>query len=343
MSAGLPRVDYLALGGTIASVVPEGAAGAVPTLTAADLVASVDGLLDVADVRAVQFRQTSSGSLTFSDLLELVAEIERRVADGAAGIVITQGTDAIEEVAFAVDLLYAGEAPVVVSGAMRNPSLPGADGPANVLGAVQVAISPAARGLGALVVLADEIHAARFVKKSHASSVTAFRSPATGPIGWLSEGRPFIATRPVGRSTLHVAADAEVPPVALVRLTLGDDGRVLDALEGLGYRGAVIEAFGGGHVAPVTVERIERLVAAMPVAYVTRTGAGEALAETYRFHGSEIHLLELGLLRAGGLDGLKARLVLAFALAAGHRGPGLADALQRHAQTAGAVAGPPGA
>src|SRR6185437_9696095 len=150
--------------------------------------------------------------------------------DGSAGIVITQGTDTIEETAFALDLLWAGHAPIVITGAMRNPSLPGADGPANLLAAVQVAASPTARGLGALVVFNDEIHAARFVSKTHTARLSAFRSRTVGPIGWLSEGRPVIAAAPLGRFHLNVPSDAVVPPVALIRLSLGDDGRILQAL-----------------------------------------------------------------------------------------------------------------
>src|SRR6185437_4013034 len=138
--------------------------------------------------------------------------------DGSAGIVITQGTDTIEETAFALDLLWAGHAPIVITGAMRNPSLPGADGPANLLAAVQVAASPTARGLGALVVFNDEIHAARFVSKTHTSKPSAFQSRHTGPIGWLSEGHPVVVSRPVGRFCLDVPSNSEVPPVALVRV-----------------------------------------------------------------------------------------------------------------------------
>src|SRR6185437_15072259 len=137
-------------------------------------------------------------SISFTDLLGLRDEILRRVEDGSAGIVITQGTDTIEETAFALDLLWAGHAPIVITGAMRNPTLPGADGPANLLAAVRVAASPAARGLGVLVVIADEIHAARFVSKRHTQSPAAFAALA-GPLGWVSEGDVRIVLVPVKR------------------------------------------------------------------------------------------------------------------------------------------------
>jgi len=320
-----PRVDYLSLGGTIASVVQEGKPGAIPTLSAADIAEGVDGLREIADLRCDQFLQKPSPSINFADLLQLRDELSRRVAEGARGIVITQGTDSLEETAFVLDLLWDGDAPIVVSGAMRNASLPGADGPANLLGAVQVAASEASRGLGVILVLNDEIHAARFVHKSHTSSPSAFRSDPVGPLGWIVENRPFIATRPVGRFHISLPGNLTVPPVALVRLVLGDDGRLLSALPQLGYAGAVIEAFGGGHVASATVSFLTELVDKMPVVLASRTGAGEVLSNTYRFPGSEIELLEMGLMRAGALDGLKSRILLSLCLAEGRSRDGIAQ------------------
>jgi L-asparaginase len=315
----LPRVDHLGLGGTIASMRVDGAPGAVPVLEAADISLTIPGIDEFADLRAEQFLRVSSSQLTIADLVSLRDEIAGRVADGARGVIITQGTDSIEETAYVLDLLWPGEAPIVVTGAMRHASLAGADGPANVLAAVQVAVAEAARGLGVLVVLNDQIHAARFVRKTHTSAPDTFRSPATGPLGWISEGRPYLAVRPVGRPHVGVAGGIATPPVALVHLGLGDDGRLLQALPGLGYAGAVVEAFGGGHVPPACVEVVRDLVTKMPVVLASRAGAGQVLRETYRFPGSELELLEMGLIRAGSLDARKARLLLTLGLAAGHQ------------------------
>ncbi len=312
---GLPQVHVIGLGGTI-SMSSAARLGVVPTLSAADLVAAVPQLAQAADVSAASLRMVAGSGLTIDDLLAVAEEARRQIALGAQGIVVTQGTDTIEEIAFGLDLLVPGDTPIVVTGAMRNPTLPGADGPANLLGAVQVAASPAARGLGALVVFNDEIHAARFVQKTHTQSPATFRSRLAGPIGWLAEGRVRIVTRPLGRQHVDVPSGAPGRSVALVTLALGDDGRLLRAVEGLGYAGLVLEALGGGHALAPLVEPLARLAQAMPVILASRTGCGEVLRCTYGFPGSESDLLAHGLIPAGMLDGAKARLLLTLLLRA---------------------------
>lgn len=311
----VPRVAVFTMGGTIASV-GDGGAGVRPRLSADDLVAAIPGLRETADVEAASFRQVPSPELTLRDLTALAAAIEERVADGYAGAVVTQGTDSIEETAFSLDLLLSVDAPVVVTGAMRNPSLPGADGPANLLAAVRVAASPDCRGLGCLVVFNDEIHAARFVRKTHTANPATFRSPGTGPLGWVAEGTPRVALRPVRRHHVPVSADADPSPVALLTVGLGDDGRLVGAVGALGYAGVVVEAMGGGHVPVQLVPTLAELVRRMPTVLASRTGSGEVLRRTYDFPGSETDLLAHGLIPAGALDGPKARMLLMLLLAA---------------------------
>ncbi|MQA88437.1 MAG: hypothetical protein GEV03_28425, partial [Streptosporangiales bacterium] len=206
-------------------------------------------------------------------------------------------------------------APVVVTGAMRNPTLPGADGPANLLAAVRVAASTDCRGLGCLVVLNDEIHAARFVRKTHTGNPATFRSPLAGPIGWLAEGTPHLALRPVRRHHVAVPKETDPPPVALPTVGLADDGRLLAEVERLGYAGVVVEAMGGGHVPAHLAPTLANLARRVPVVLASRTGSGEVLRETYSFPGSETDLLEHGSIPAGALDGLKARILLMLLLA----------------------------
>jgi L-asparaginase len=309
------RVVVFGTGGTIA-MGSAGSGGVVPSVSAEQLVAAVPGL-DRTGVAAevVDFRRLPGASLSFADVAALGAAIGDRLASGAEGVVVVQGTDTIEETAYLLDLRYPGPQPVVVTGAMRNPTLAGADGPANILAAVQVAASRQARGQGVLVVFADEIHAARRVRKTHATSISTFASPDGGPLGYLVEGTPRLLNRLEHRTVIPGTGGDRTPAVGLHTVTLGDDGTLLagaaDRLDGL-----VIAAFGAGHVPEHLVPVLADLAARIPVVLASRTGSGPILTSTYAYPGSERDLRERGLIPAGFLDPLKARLLLHALLAA---------------------------
>jgi L-asparaginase len=324
LTAGrLPRVLILSCGGTISSVDTNGA-GAAPVLDAAALVSQLPQLQSVARIEAATFSALPSSHATLEQVLSLRQELLRRLdqagADPFDGVVVTHGTDTLEEVAFGLDLLWARDTPLVVTGAMRNASLPSADGQANLLAATATAGHPRARGLGVLVVFNDEIHAAGYVRKTHTSNVATFQSPTVGPLGYLAEGAPrIVLTAPGRRPLADPPARIGDNAVALLKLGIGDDGRLLPSIAACGYRGLVIEGFGGGHVSLQLAEStmLDDLVAVMPVVLGSRTGAGATLHGTYAYAGSELDLLSRGLIPAGDLDGLKARVLLTFLLAAG--------------------------
>ncbi|WP_211229269.1 asparaginase [Nakamurella lactea] len=316
--APLPLVGYIALGGTIASVPEAGRVGAAPGLSSAELAAAVPGLTTFARIETADVDRVGSSELTMEQVLTVRDTAEALVDRGAVGVVVSQGTDSLEESAYALDLLWDRPEPVVFTAAMRTAAMPGADGPANLLGAVRCAIAEPARDLGVLVCLNDEVHAARWVRKTHTSSVATFRSDPLGPLGWLVEDRLRIPLRHRRFPAVPLVADAPIPPVALVTSVLGDDGRVLAELPRLGYRGLVLAGMGGGHVPSSWLAALRGLVEQLPVVLACRTGAGEGLRNTYSRPGSEIDLLATGLVSAGALHPFKARMLLTIALAAGY-------------------------
>jgi L-asparaginase len=312
------QVTVFGLGGTISMSAAGQPAGVVPDLSPGQLLAAVPGLAGTGvDIQVEDFRRLPGAALSFDDLYALAGAVRAALSAGVDGVVVTQGTDTIEESAYLLDLLHHHEAPVVVTGAMRNPTLAGADGPANLLAAVQVAASDTARDLGVLVAFNDEIHAASRVRKTHATSVDTFRSPDGGPLGRVVEGRPWVTGRLARRTTVPVSPPPpRWPRVGLVTVGLGEDGELLDALAGL-VDGLVVAAFGAGHVPPAMVDPLARLSERVPVVLGSRTGGGPVLAGTYGFPGSETDLLGHGLVGAGLLAAVKARVLLHTLLAAG--------------------------
>ena len=313
---GQPRVAVFTLGGTIAMQAAPGK-GAAPALSASDLLAAVPGLSDTdIELTLRDVANKPGASLSFSDVFGLADAVSAALGDGLAGAVVIQGTDTIEETAYLLDLLVASDAPVVVTGAMRNPSLAGPDGPANILAAIRVAASDHARELGCLVVMNDQIHAARWVAKTHTASPAAFVSPGFGPLGHLAEGQVHIPVRFRDRSPVFRPVPGRKVRVGLVTIALGDDDVLIDAVADH-VDGLVVAAFGAGHVPANTVTSLSKLAARMPVVLSSRTGAGQVHHHTYGFPGSETDLLGRGLISAEYLAPLKARLLLHLLIATG--------------------------
>jgi L-asparaginase len=308
------RILLVSTGGTITMTAKSGN-GMVPTLSGQDLVQAVPSLGQIAEIEVISFSSKPSASLTLEDLVSIAALLDAKLASDFTGAAVVQGTDTIEETAFVLDLLVASDRPVVVTGAMRGPNAPGADGPANLLAAVTVAADSQACGLGAVAVLNDEVHAGRFVQKSHTALPSAFSSPGFSPIGRVIEGAVHLYSTLPRRAALPRPEKLDDSPVALIKMVLGDDGRLLAALPQLGYRGVVIEAMGAGHVPAQLVPVISNLVEKMPVVLSTRIANSPVFTKSYGFPGSEIDLLARGVIPGGTLVGTKACLLMRLLIA----------------------------
>jgi len=305
------------LGGTVA--MGPTSKGLSPALDASAILAAVPGLGDVADVRSIDFRNVPSAHLSLSDIIELAGAIMSQPASD--NVVVVQGTDTMEETAFALDVLVGSERVIVVTGAMRAPSQIAPDGPANLLAAVRLAAS--LKHGGAFVVMNEEVHHAWRVEKTAVCGASAFASPGFGPVGRVVEGctdvqfdfkRPEIALQRI---------PAVPRPVALIAAAMGHEGWHLRAIAAAGFEGAVVAAIGAGHVPPSWIEPIEELAAAMPVVLASRIATGPVHRHTYGFAGSELDLIACGLLPSGYLSPAKARVLLSLALGAGMAGDAL--------------------
>ena len=311
-------IRYLAFGGTIASARKPGAAEVTPMLTGAEVLGSVPELAEVAEIEVVDFPPIASFAVTPRDMVGLARSVSEALEAGCDGVVISHGTDTIEETAYALALMLPRGRPIVLTGAMRNPTVPGTDGPANLISAFLVAGSPLAAGLGPLVVFNDELHAARFVTKSHTSRVSTMASPGAGPLGDVVERRVDVWWRPAWEDYLGEPDSFDGVEVELVRVAAGVSDGLLRAAAAGKPAGIVIEGTGGGHLPPPLLPALdEALAAGIAVVLASRTAAGPNLESTYRMAGGETDLIERGVIPAGALTGHKARLRLLVGLALG--------------------------
>ncbi len=241
--------------------------------------------------------------------LKVEEELQMNTYDG---VVITHGTDTLEETAYFLDLTLPVHVPVVVTGAMRSSNELGADGPVNVISSVRVAVDPESRNKGVLVVFNDEIHAARHVTKTHTSNVATFQSPQYGPIGTISKKSVNYHHAPLDRETYPIQhADANVP---LLKAVAGMDPNWLRFLQEQPIDGLVVEAFGLGNLPPAILPTLQQLLdKGTPIVLVSRCYNGQ-VQDVYDYAGGGKQLKEMGMIFSNGLNGQKARLKLIVAL-----------------------------
>ena len=320
----LPRIVVLFTGGTISMRHDPAASGNLPTMRGDELLGTVPGLGEIAEIEPIDWGLVPASHLTFGQVLELgrilADQLARPEVDGA---VVVQGTDVIEETAFAWDLLPLPAKPVVVVGAMRSASQEGYDGPDNLRNAVAAAADARLAGQRVIVAMAGELHGADDVRKINTHAYAAFGSPNAGRIGLVANGRVNLLRRrtPVRLPIIPAQAAAPVP---LVTVGLDDPGAI-EAAEGRRPVGLVVAATGGGNTPPAYLEAAERLLAAgVPVALTTRCPSGGALPG-YGFPGGSSSWWAAGAIFTGTLDGLKARVLLSLGIGAGLSSADLAE------------------
>jgi L-asparaginase len=316
-----PSLIILSTGGTIAM-----AGAASLDLGAEGLAAALPQLRDIAEFSTRDLLAKPSASLTLEDLA-LIAASALEAARTADGVVVTHGTDTLEETAFALSLLVQTQTPIVLTAAMRRADQPGADGPANLLAATRVAASQAARGKGVLVVIDDEIHAAPLIRKAHSFRTHAFSSAPFGPIGYVVEDRVRFALQPAAAMPRLTYGDG-APVVPILEAGPGLEREILAVLEVAAIDGLVLSLPGAGHVAADAAPDLGRLAARIPVVFASRTGAGETLRATYGYPGGEIDLIGRALIPAQSLDARKARIALQLLLSDGASGTAIRAAFE---------------
>ena len=305
------RVRVIGAGGTIGM---NGAGGARPELDAEALIAAVPGLAGHEGLEAQTVANLPSAHLTLGQQLE-ICRAARDAARRGIGVVVTHGTDTLEETAMLCDIVSDAEAPVVFTGAIRPASAPGADGPANLVDAVAVAASDDATGLGVLVVFGGEIHHARVVRKTDTTSLTAFSSPQMGPLGRVTEGHPTIWSQIPRNPTLDPPALEK--RVFIIPTTSGDDGALARAALATDPDGVVIGTLGAGHMTPDLLALWAEAAERIPIVAYCRPERGVILNSTYGYAGSEMDLRLTGLIPAGFLSPQAARMKLLACVASG--------------------------
>ncbi len=316
-----PHVHVLFTGGTISMRIDPATGAAVPALSGEEILSRTGGLRRETRLTVEDYARLPGPHVTPAWMWRLKEHVADVLRDPEIqGVVVTHGTDTLEETAYLLDLTLTDDRPVVFTGAMRTISEPGWDGPANLTAAVRVAVHPESRGRGVLVAVGEEIHAAAEVVKAHTQSLAAFRSPH-GPVAVVDRGQIVFQRAP--SRVVPLPATRLVPEVDVHVVAAGTDDALLRASLDRGARGLVVAGTGCGNVTPGMLPGIRAaLDRGVPVVLVSRCAEGR-LAPAYGYEGGGQTLREMGVLFAQELSAPKARIKLMAALGATEDAAGL--------------------
>ena len=309
----LKRVAVIFTGGTISMKIDPRIAAAIPALSSEEIMSMVTNIDKIADIETINFSRLPGPQMTLDKLIELRQLVLKLITrEDITGVVITHGTDSLEETAYYLDLSILTSKPIVMVAAMRNGSELGYDGPSNLSSAICTAASETACNKGVLIVLNNEVNAAREATKTHTMSLDTFKSMEFGPLGIVDQDE-VIFYRNI---TKHHSIPAEglEKDVHLIKTALGMDSLLIDFLLEKGAKGFVIEAMGRGNIPPLMVEGIQKALSQqVPVVVVSRCPMGRVLG-SYGYDGGGKQLRDMGVIFGSNLNGQKARIQLMLAL-----------------------------
>ncbi len=307
------RIAVIFTGGTISMKVDERLAAAIPALSSEEIMSMVTNIDRIADIEIITFGSFPGPHMTpdrIWQLSNLVKEtISRQEIDG---VVITHGTDSLEETAYFLDLNINCSKPIIFVAAMRNSSELGYDGPSNLSSAICTATSEDSKDKGVLIVLNNEVNSARETTKTHTLSLDTFKSMEFGPLGIVDNDEVIFYRNIIKHD--HIETDHFENEVSLIKACVGCDSKFMKYAIASGVKGFVIEAMGRGNVPPEMVSGIEEAIQKnIPVVIVSRCPMGRVL-DSYGYPGGGKNIRNLGAIFGGNLNGQKARIKLMLAL-----------------------------
>ena len=312
--ADLPVVKLIATGGTIAMKIDPVKKAPVPAISGEDLIATVPEIAKVAKMEVQNLSNVPSDYMDPPRWVELQKAVSQALArPEVAGVIVSHGTDTLEETAYFLDLTVSSQKPIVLIGAQRNASEKDFDGPRNLFNAARICVSPEAKGKGAMIALNNQINAAREVTKTHTSDVETFKSGDFGFLGNADDDRVIFYRAPLRRQHLDLKQE-KLPYVEIVSMYGGADGAMVKAATAAGAKGIVIQALGWGNVNVPMYEAIKEAIGkGIPVVITTRVYNGRVLP-VYGFQGGGKTLKEAGAISGDNLPAQKARILLMLAL-----------------------------
>ncbi|MGH2427685.1 MAG: asparaginase [Candidatus Limnocylindria bacterium] len=320
----MARIVVVFTGGTISMRATSDTRGNEPALDGRKLLRTIPGIDQLADVELIDWGLVPGSHLGFEDVLSIGRLVhENLTRPEVDGVVIVQGTDTIEETAFAWDLLPMPQKPVVVAGAMRSASQDGYDGPDNLRNAITVAADRMLADQGVVVAMAGEIHGADAVRKTHTHAYETFKSPGAGPLGSVADGRVHLSRK---RRPFHLPSAPERGARVLgITAVLGWDPAAMEIARSQALEAVVVEAMGGGNTHPHVLDLAAALMSkGVPVVLTTRCPSGQ-VRPGYGFPGGSTRWWEAGAIFSGDLGGLKSRVALALAIGARLDRPALGE------------------